>query len=619
MYIKQRTAQFVSVLRDYTSRDERRANPAMKNNFGSLLLLLLLCLLTPISGRSQSTLAIMHASIIDVSGGPSQPDSTVLVSGDRITAIGSSAKIAVPKDAQVFDATGKFLIPGLWDMHVHPEGKDYLPLFIANGITGIRVMWGDPEDYDWRTAIAAGEMIGPRMVIASALVDGPKPYWRGSTSVSNEAQARQAVDKAKQEGADFVKVYQFLPRDLYFDIADEAKKEAIPFAGHVPIAVSAEEASAAGQKSFEHLVGVLPACSTHSDELLKAGQGDLAEGLQSKPKFWGPRQQQLRQTMLDTYSSEKVAALCAVLKRNGTWQVPTLTLLRMFAYGDEPAFLNDARLKYIPIRTRRSWDPSAIDGKRTPEDFAYMKREFQKDLDVVSAMQKSGVGILAGTDTANPFCFPGFSLHDELGLLVRAGLTPLEALQAATLNPARFQGREKDLGTIEQGKMADLVVLDANPLDDIANTKKISAVVSSGKLYSRATLDQMLAKVEAVANRKPIGEVLFKTIQEKGIDAALKQYRELKASQPDAYDFEENEFIGLGYGLLSRKKFTEAIEIFKLSVEAYPQSYNTYDSLGEAYMDNGDKDLAIKNYKLSLQLKPDNVNAVERLKKLAAQ
>lgn len=596
-------------------------NVGLKNS-GWLFSSLLLCLLAPSSGLSQNILAIAHANVIDVTGGPTERNYTVVISGGRITEIGPSEKTLVSKGAEVVDATGKFLIPGLWDMHVHPHGKDYLPLFIANGVTGVRIMWGDPEDREWRKAIEAGVLIGPRMIIASPLVDGPHPYWRGSISVSSEAQARQVVIKAKQDGADFIKVYQFLPRDFYFAIADEAKRQGIPFAGHVPIAVSPLEASSAGQKSFEHLVGILPACSSRSAELLKGQQDDLAEDLAlkpiSRPRFWGTHVVQSRQMMLDTYSPEKVADLCAVLKSNRTWQVPTLTLLRMFAYGDDPAFLKDARLKYVPIRTRSSWDPAAIDGKRTPEDFAYMKKEFQKDLEVVGAMQRAGVGILAGTDTANPFCFPGFSLHDELGLLVQAGLSPIEALRAATLNPARFQERENDLGTIDKGKIADLVLLDADPLDDIGNTKKIAAVVSAGKLYSRAALDQMLAKVEAFANRKPIGDVLFKTIQEKNIDAAIQQYRELKATQPAAWDFDENEFIGLGYQLLHMKKFNDAIEIFKLSVEAYPQSYNAYDSLGEAYMDNGDKDLAIKNYRRSLELNPGNANGVEKVKKLTA-
>jgi hypothetical protein len=178
----------------------------------------------------------------------------------------------------------------------------------------------------------------------------------------------------------------------------------------------------------------------------------------------------------------------------------------MFGFGDDPAFLNDPRLKYMPQVFREFfWDPAAIDGKRTSEDFAYMKKEFQKDLEVVGAMQRFGVGILAGTDTPNPFCFPGFSLHDELGLLVQAGLSPTEALQAATLNPARFLGREKDFGTVENGKLADLVLLDANPLDDIANTKRIAAVVYGGKLYPKASLDEMLAKVETLASKRSIG------------------------------------------------------------------------------------------------------------------
>jgi cytosine/adenosine deaminase-related metal-dependent hydrolase len=557
--------------------------------------------------------------VIDATGAPARPDTTIVIVGDRIAEIGTSGKARVPKADQVVDGTGKFLIPGLWDMHVHLDYKDYLPLFIANGVTGVRVMWGHPEHQQWRKDIEARRLLGPRMMIGSAIVDGPNPYWRSSISVSNEAQARQAVADAKRDGADFVKIYQFLPHDLYFDIADESKKEGIPFEGHLPVTVTAEEGSRAGQKSFEHLVGVLPACSTRSQELFQAAQADFAQGLTSKGKFEGLHVTRLGQEMLDSYSADKAAALSAVFKSNGTWQCPTLTLLHMFGYGDDPAFLKDPRLKYIPPRRRASWDPANLEGTRTAEDFAYSKREFQKYLQVVGAMQKSGVGILAGTDTQNPYTFYGFSLHDELGFLVQAGLSPMEALQASTLNPARFFGKEKDFGTVEKGKIADMVLLDADPLDAIGNTKKINAVVYAGTLYSRSVLDEMLAKVESLAARPLIGNVLFKTILERGIDAAVTQYRELKATQPDAYDFSEDEFIGLGYGLIHTKKYKEAIEIFKLSVEAYPESYNPYDSLAEAYMDNGDKELAIRNYKKSLQINPNNANGIKMLTKLNAQ
>jgi tetratricopeptide (TPR) repeat protein len=569
-------------------------------------------------GRDPATLAIAHVTVIDATGAPARPDTTVIVVGGRIAAIGKAGETPIPKGARVVDGAGKFLIPGLWDMHVHLDFKESLPLFIANGVTGVRVMWGEPQHHEWRTQIEAGTLLGPRMKIASPIVDGPKPYWPGSVSVANEAEARQAVAISKKYGADFIKVYQFLPRDLYLDIADEAKKEGIPFEGHLPVTVTAEEGSRAGQKSFEHLEGVLPAVSTRSAELFQAAQADFA-AIQTKGKFEGLHDTPLGREMLETYSPEKAAALSQVFKANGTWQCPTLVLLHMFAYGDDPAFLADPRLKYIPPRAKRDWDPSKLEGNRTPQDFAYSKLEFARYLQVVGDMTRAGVGILAGTDTQNPYSFYGFSLHDELGFLVQAGLSPMQALQAATVSPAHFFGMEKDLGTVEKGKVADLVLLDANPLEAIGNTKRIDAVVYGGKLYARAALDGMLADVAALEARPLIGEVLFKTIQASGIEAAVKQYRELKATQPAAYDFSEGEFIGLGYALLHQKRYKDAIEIFKLSVEAYPDSYNTYDSLGEAYMDDGEKDLAIVNYEKSLQLKPDSHNGMEMLKKLKAQ
>ena len=568
----------------------------------------------------QASVVIRNVTVIDTINGAARPDMTVTIIGDRIAEIEESSNAAIPRVAHVLDGRGKFLIPGLWDMHVHPHGKEYLALFVANGVTGIRIMWGSPEDHEWRKEIEAGKLLGPRMVIASPIIDGPQPYWPGSVSVSSKSEAQDAVDTAKNEGADFVKVYQFLPQEEYFAIADESRKEGIPFEGHVPISVSAEDASRAGQKSFEHLVGILPSCSTEETEILRAQRADLRDGLASgQPKFWGEHAKQFRESLLDTYSPEKAAQLFDLLKSNGTWQCPTLTLLHMFAYGDDPALLNDPRLKYIPFRMRANWDPAKVDGVRTPEDFAYGKKEFQKDLEVVGAMQKAGVGILAGTDTENPYCFPGFSLHDELGLLVQAGLTPIQALQAATLNPARFLGPEQDFGTVETGKIADLVLLDANPLDDIGNTKRIAAVIYRGKVFDRAALDAMLENVATFAARKPIGDTLFQTIQQRGVEAAVAQYHKLKTTQPRAYDFSENELIVLGYRLIRMKKYTDAIAIFKLSVVTYPRSYNTYDSLADGYVANADNQLAIQNYRKALELNPKDMNAIEMLKKLNVQ
>lgn len=428
---------------------------------------------------------------------------TVVVVGDRIGQIGQTAQITFPSNAQVIDASGKFLIPGLWDMHIHWYDKGYLPLFIANGVTGVRVMWGIPMHHQWRKDIESGRLLGPRMYIASPIVDGPKPFWHGSMAVANAAQGREAVIKVKQDGADFVKVYSYLPRDAYFAIADEAKKEGIPFEGHVPIAVSAEEASDAGQKSIEHMTGILPACSSKEAELLKETQADFTEILASdKPitELRSPRSGERQRTALETFSQQKADALFAELKKNHTWQCPTLTVLRSFVSIYDPTFTNDLRLKYMPREIRASWDPTKDVRlkNRNPQEMETQKKIYEKNVELVGAMQRA---LIAGTDVLNPYCFPGFSLHDELGLLVHAGLTPMQALQAAASNAARFMGRENDLGTIETGKLADLVLLDANPLDDIANTRKIDAVVYGGRLYPKPALDEMLNKVEALARK----------------------------------------------------------------------------------------------------------------------
>ena len=321
---------------------------------------------------------------------------------------------------------------------------------------------------------------------------------------------------------------------------------------------------------------------------------------------------------LNTYNPDRANALFTLFKNNGTWQCPTLTLLHMLGYGDDPALARDPRLRFLPPSVKASWDPAKAYGETTAE-FTLAKEEFETERQIVGVMQQSGVGILAGTDTLNPFIFPGFSLHDELGFLVQAGLLPIEALQSATLNPARFMGREKDLGTVEAGKLADMVLLYANPLDDISNTKKIWAVIYNGKLYPREALDQMLEHAVTLAKRKSIAEAMMKTIQERDADAAVLLYRQLKASDPNGYDFSENQLIGLGYQLIAMKKYSDAVAVFKLSTEMYPKSYNTYDSLAEAYIDNGSKNLAIENYRKSLELNPRNTNATGKLKLLTAQ
>jgi imidazolonepropionase-like amidohydrolase len=446
------------------------------------------------SPLSSVFLLVEDVTLIDATGAPAQSHRTVVVRGNRIEGIYNDYWAGL-SDAVHIDGKGKFLIPGLWDMHVHmvfgnwfPRGKEItLPLFIANGVTGVRDMGGELDVLQqWRKEIAAGTLIGPRMVISGPMLDGPQPRFPSSIAVATPEDGHAAVNDLKQRGADFIKLQSLIPRDAVFAIAEEARKQGIPFVGHVPDSVRASEASNAGQKSFEHLIGVFEGSSPLEDKFLKGAKGP--------GKF------------LSSYDPARASALFALLAKNHTWQCPTLVWERGGNLIDEADFAHDGRAKYVPAYwkdvTWKRFTEQVVHEFNT-DDLATRKRFVEKELEVANAMHRAGVQFLAGTDTPpGVYIFPGFSLHDELQRFVAAGFTPMEALQTATLNPAMFLGMEDQLGTIEKGKLADMVLLDANPLDDIRNTQKIAAVIVNGRYLSRADLDKMLAGVEAAATAR---------------------------------------------------------------------------------------------------------------------
>ena len=460
--------------------------------------LLLLSLCAMLGAQSPPSILIIHdVTVIDVTGGPAQAHRSVFVSAGRIVDIVTKEKL---KSANIIaanwvDGRGKFLIPGLWDMHVHmvfgdwfPRGKEVtLPLFIANGITGVRDMGGELEVLQqWRKEITAGTLIGPRMVLSGPMLDGPQPRFPSSIAIKTPEDGRRAVDDLKTRGADFIKLQSLIPREAVFAIADEAKKQGISFVGHVPDAVRASEASNAGQKSFEHLIGIFEGSSPLEDQFIKG------------PKTTGQ--------FLSSYDPARAATLFALLAKNQTWQCPTLVWERGGNLIDQTDFAHDTRAKYAPAYWKEvTWKrfTEQIVHEFNTDDLATRKRFVEKELEVVNAMHRAGIPFLAGTDTPpGVYIFPGFSLHEELQRFVAAGFTPMEALQTATLNPAKFLGMEDRLGTIEKGKLADLVLLDANPLDDIRNTQKIAAVIVNGRYLPRADLDKMLVGAEAAASAK---------------------------------------------------------------------------------------------------------------------
>ena len=361
------------------------------------------------------------------------------------------------------------------------------PMFIANGVLGIRDMGTSmplAEIDRVRHEIANGSRLGPRFVAAGPILDGrPKPVRPNFLAITTPQQGRDTVRALKAGGVDFIKIYSWLPRDTFLAIADEANKQHIPLSGHVPFAVSALEASDAGQKSLEHLFGIYLSCSSRAEEL----RAKMLKGGVNLPPS-----ERLRIEVAEavaSYDEGKAAKVFAHLAKNRTWGSATFTAVLANSQGLDVHVRTDPRLRYIPPSVQKQWMAAGADN---PVDGA----TFERMLRIAGAMYRAGVPLLSGTDAAwiQPYTYAGFSEHDEFKLLVRAGLTPLEALRTVTVTPALYLGLEKDLGTIAKGKLADVVLLDADPLLNIDNTQRIDAVIVQGRLLDRKALDSLLAE-----------------------------------------------------------------------------------------------------------------------------
>ncbi|MCU0647335.1 MAG: amidohydrolase family protein [Gemmatimonadaceae bacterium] len=454
----------------------------------------------PATPPRDTALVIDGATVIDVESGNRLTGARVVIRQRRIVDVGPAARVAMPTDALRIDGRGGFLIPGLWDMHVHSAyaglGNLLLPLYIANGVTGVREMFGQLFAMKaYRAQIDTGALIGPRIVGSGHILDGPKPIWPGSVTARTPEQGMRAVDSLKAAGADFIKVYSVLPPDVYRAIATRAKAVGIPFAGHIPGGVNAMEASALGQHSAEHLTGIPLSCSRDEVAIRRMRDSVKADTDYPAAQALG---RALGSRVIDTFDAEKCAAIYREFVANRTWQVPTMTVNYSISHLDQMT-ATDPRLAYIPKFLVQGWDPKTDFRLKalTPADWENSRKTWALNQRILREMVQAGVPILAGTDVLNPFCMPGFSLHDELRYLVEAGMTPLQALQAATVNPARFLAATDSLGTIARGKVADLVLLDADPLVEIGNTTKIRAVIAGGRAYDRTRLDAILAEAKA--------------------------------------------------------------------------------------------------------------------------
>lgn len=450
--------------------------------------------------RTQGAVAITNVNVIDVRGGNVVPAQTVVFENGRIRAVGSDA--ALTRGARVIDGRGKFVMPAFWDMHTHVFAVSPLldlPLYIAHGVTNVRDMQGCPQPGDpfvacaeekrqWTVEAIAGTRIAPRVVATTSwMANGPGMAKRlgGVPSyfdTTTPEQARQFVRHFAGK-AEAIKVYDRLQRDSYFALVDEARKLRMEVVGHRPRSISAIEA-AAHQKSIEHARFLLHESFPGSAELRRNGER----------REW----REDRRRMVDQHDPAMAQQIFAAMKQHGTWYVPTHLTRWSDAYGDDPSVREDELLRYLHPLMKRQWledidetiaeDPSPA-GRQAHRDF------YRKGLELTGAAHRAGVKVLAGTD----YIVAGADLHRELQQLSMAGLSNLEVLRAATTSPVEYFGLQAQYGSVEAGKVADLVLLNANPLQDIRNTQKIEAVIFNGNVYDRAALDRIARYVEGQA------------------------------------------------------------------------------------------------------------------------
>jgi imidazolonepropionase-like amidohydrolase len=409
------------------------------------------------------TTTIDNVTIVDVTTGRLQPRRTIVIEGKRIARIENSS--SATRASATLDGTGMFVIPGLWDMHIHAyftndtarfhgTSNVMFPLFIVNGVTGVRDLRSNLEaTLAARDSVVAHQLIGPRMLVSGPMIDGPTSRYAAAIKIATPDEARAAVRMLKERGVDLIKAQSLIPRDAYFAMAEEANRLGIPFEGHVPNSITAMEAITARQRSFEHLIGV----------------------------------------------RDTASALIAALAQNKVWQCPTV----INSVGTAADFLSDPGLPFWLRQSVEGWRRTAVNQAAATDSAAQASlQRADRRLAFIKRLHDLKIPFLAGTDAPAGYdLVPGASIHRELQLFVRAGLTPLQALQTATLNPALYFGKSAEWGTVAPGKAADLVVLAGNPLLDIANTRRVAAVVADGRYYSPRELDRMRLRIMELAGK----------------------------------------------------------------------------------------------------------------------
>jgi imidazolonepropionase-like amidohydrolase len=426
---------------------------------------------------------ISDINIIDVTNGNVLTHQWIGIDSNRITKI-YDKKVNYSTSTKIIKGDSKFLIPGLWDMHAHYHWNyDWsAPFWIANGVIGLRDMTGDISNVLMiRKMMHEGTFFGPDIISSDGLINGHFDYNPPKYLVEDSITAIETVNKQKADGVDFMKIYSHLNREAYFAIAKQAKKVDLDFAGHLPESISVFEAITAGQKSLEHNLGILEATANSSDT-----NYSYFLNLKGKVPNW---RIDMYDFLIKNHSKILLDSMITQLANSNTWLCPTMVALNGIAFKKENPFNNDIRNKYIPQDMYEQF--INMSNKDTAWSLA-LRRKYEFDKNLFKRMIDGGVRFLAGSDFPCKQVYPGFSLHEELKILYDLGFSPLQALQTATLNPAIFLDKLDKYGTIDNDKIASILILNSNPLDNIENTKDIEAVFLKGKYFSRSDLDSLL-------------------------------------------------------------------------------------------------------------------------------
>ena len=431
---------------------------------------------------------IQNVNIVNVETGSIVKNQDVGVQQQIIKKISAGNQLSASDSTQIIDGNGKYLIPGLWDMHVHfyfPD-KEYLKMYLAKGVVGVREMTG--YQMEWKDSTKQNCNV-PRIMFASQIMDGPTPWFKSSIPVKDCEHAVEIVKEAKRNGSEFVKLLSLVPRDQYMAIVNECNRLNFDFAGHVPYSVRLIEAAKLGQKSNEHLNGLLLSCSKKEnflharlDSLLSISSKEEKLSKILKMQIMGCRTKALR-----SFDQQKADSVIHELCKYNMYQCPTLGVKHRFQYNELEWIYTDNRYDFFPPPVTKRYRPDAETLKKVKS----FDRELILQEKLLLQMHTEGVKIIAGSDQG---C-AGFNLHDELEYLVNAGLSNAEALKTATINPASFMNNEKSMGSVKVNKLADLVLLNANPLENIQNTRDIKLVIFKNKVIQP---DQLLQEVKEV-------------------------------------------------------------------------------------------------------------------------